>query len=234
MVTILTIESEFESAESLGYKTVMYCDPRTEDTVIRWGNSEIVGPEYRKVVNPSKAISLNCHKLKALLKMSEVVKTPQTFTENVPSNRLVLIRPINHSNGDGFRVIRGPKPVPREHYGTTWVKTKTEYRVWFAWDQTACAKRVPITIVDGQPVEPEPIKKFPCRSGWGYKFLEKTPDKLHDDVMKAAKKIGLDIGAADVLVKGEEFIFLELNSAPTVDDTRIREFYQNAINSRVS
>lgn len=238
MVTILTIESELESAKSLGYPTVLECDSRTTDTVIRWGNSAMPdGREFTKVVNTSKAIRLNCHKLRALEKMSEVVNTPKIYKQKVPSKKLALLRPFNHTGGEDFRVVTGPKDVPPEYYGTDWIKTKTEYRVWFAWDHTLCAKRVRV-LPDGpdgkgwkNDTSPEP--EFPCRSEWGYKFMDYVPNPLHADTIKAARLIGLDTGAADVLIRGEKYIFLELNSAPTVDVDRLRRFYQNAIDSKV-
>lgn len=239
MVTVMTIESEQKSAERLGYTTTIdFCDPRTNDVVIRWGNSELTGrTDFKRVVNPSKAIVLNCHKLNALHKLAQVVKTPTLYTKRAPAETLVLLRPIAHTNGEGFKVVKGPIDIDRGFYGTSWVKTKLEYRVWFAWNKTLCAERVKLRKYsgdDGQDyttdvrIKPE---RYPCRSSWGYKFLENTPRALHRDVIKATKKIGLSLGAADVLVSDDEFIFLELNSAPTVDHKKIRVFFQSAINS---
>lgn len=52
--------------------------------------------------------------------------------------------------------------------------------------------------------------------------------------MKAVKVIGLELGAADVLYdpKTRKYFFLELNSAPTLDNERILTFFQKAIHDK--
>lgn len=240
MVKILTINSEFRSASKLGFPTFEYLD-LDDDIVIRWGNSYSFAlgrrkeKEYSKVINPAKAIILNCHKLNALKKLNEVVSTPKIYTKRVPGKNLVLVRPVEHSNGTGFCVKRGPFRIDSEHYGTSWIETPEEYRVWFAWNKTLCAKRAQV-VKDGDTYvrDPEAVtQEYPCRSSWGYIFEEQVPVKLHEDTLKAARQIGLTTGAADILVKDGKFIFLELNSAPTVDDDLIKNFYVEAINSNL-
>lgn len=229
MVRILTIDNELESAESLGFPTTLDLGPETDDLVIRWGNSTLYGDrEFSRVVNPAKAIKLNVHKLDALRKLSSVVDTPRAFVTKVPNNVTALVRSIDH--GDDFNVVKGPYQVPQGRYATTWIKTDVEYRVWFAWDKTTVAKRVPIRGDEEQAAQVN--DEFPCRREWGYKFLDTVPQKLHNDVLRASRAIGLSLGAADVLVKGNRFIFVELNSAPSIDHPRLREFYQRHINHR--
>jgi hypothetical protein len=52
---------------------------------------------------------------------------------------------------------------------------------------------------------------------------------LRNQTLLAAKKIGLEFGAADVLFHKGKWYFLELNSAPSVDHRVVREFYQAAM-----
>ena len=57
-----------------------------------------------------------------------------------------------------------------------------------------------------------------CRSHWGYRYMEEAvPTKLIKQVLKAAKVIGLELGAADVLEKDGKFYICELNTAYSVD-----------------
>ena len=231
-VTILTIESELESAERLGFATDLELDPSFDGTVIRWGNSTIYGGrEFSRVVNPAESIALNVHKLNALRKLSNVVKTPRAFVTKVPSGVTALLRSIKHGEEATFKIVKGPHDVPNDHYATTWIHTDLEYRVWFAWDKTITAKRVPIDGDEEQAEEKN--SEFPCRREWGYKFIDSTPQALHTQVLRAAREIGLTLGAADVLVRGGEFIFLELNSAPSIDHRRLEEFFVRHINHRL-
>lgn len=71
--------------------------------------------------------------------------------------------------------------------------------------------------------------QFPCRSEWGYYFVNNIP-KLSKQTLLAKKTIGLDFGAADVLKYKNEYYFLELNSAPSIDHWRLEEFYKKEIN----
>jgi glutathione synthase/RimK-type ligase-like ATP-grasp enzyme len=52
--------------------------------------------------------------------------------------------------------------------------------------------------------------------------------------MKAMGAIGLELGAADVLYvpSTRKYYFLELNSAPTLDNDKITAFFQKAIKDK--
>lgn len=227
MPIVFTIDSELASAQKLGYETCCYIDDYVNaydnDVIIRWGNSSKVYDstgsyrEFRNIINPSSAICLNCTKPVALRKMSRVVNTPAIYKVRVPKNKLVVLRPTTHTGGNGFKVVKGPLElrIGRE-YATDFIPTKTEFRVWFIGNKTLCAKRVA-----GKYNE---VTEYPCRSNWGYSFCDVHPI-LHRDTILAAKAIGLDVGAADVLYRKGKFYFLELNSAPTIDDRKILKFF---------
>jgi len=229
-IQILTIDSELRSAESMGYKTYLYPeDVNYKFPVIRWGNSmEYIGSnctynyEFEKVYNPRKAIRLNCDKLQSKKSISECVKIPKLYTKEVPLNVLCVIREINHSCGDNFHVKLGPVKLTRDQYAAEFLQTDTELRVWFALGKTLGAYRVPLRS--------NKITKYPCRSGWGYSYTSISKE-LSNSVIKAAKIIGLDFGAADILKYQDEYYFLELNSAPSVDHPVVREFFQKQINT---
>jgi hypothetical protein len=229
MIQVLTIDQEYESALRLGYKTHPYmfghADDFDDSIMIRWGyggsiyNKDGKVSEFKFVVNTQTAISLNCQKDKALKELAKVVKTPAFYDTEVPAGKLVVVRPTYHTGGIGFVVKPGPFELLKdEEYATEFLKTNTEFRVWFANDQTLCARRV----------TKKEVEKYPCRSKWGYKF-QKISKSLHKQTLLAAKQIGLETGAADVLWYKGSYYFLELNSAPSVDMMKIERFYKRNI-----
>ena len=230
MIKVLTINSEAKSAKRLGLPTTIGSfEKRVElladDIVIRWGNStqHYNASNYRadfyQVVNPAAAIRANCDKFNSTLALSRVVDTPRLFHDLVPNGITAVVRPIEHSAGKDFKVKVGEYELRNGEYATEFIKTDTEVRVWFCGNATLCAKRVPMRDTEEGD--------FPCRSGWDYHFcFQKTPDSLHMSTLKAAKTIGLDCGAADILVKDGIFYFLELNSAPTIDKMRLEKFFK--------
>jgi predicted ATP-grasp superfamily ATP-dependent carboligase len=226
MINVFTINNEYDSACRLGYQTFTYRDNYVEEydsnVNIRWGNSGLLlnknGNEvdFKRVINPAHNISFNCRKNKSLKKLAEVVLTPKIYEENVPDGELVVVRPMEHAGGSDFSVKTGPFTLEIGYqYATQYIKTKTEYRVWFINGKTLCAKRACS----------RDKSKYPCRSEWGYIFCPITK-QLHDDTVRAALHIGLEVGAADVLSKNGHYYFLELNSAPTIDMMRIERFYK--------
>jgi hypothetical protein len=226
---IVTCQSEYESASSLGLPCTvwdMHEDYRKDkDLLIRWGasgeESEDVGAFH--VANPSKAIAANVRKLNAIRILARVVDTPKLFSGSVPAGVKVVYRPTRHSAGKGFGVKVGPFRIEYAHYATEYIKTDTEVRAWFSPFGIMVGKRVALArLKQTSNVE------HPCRSEWGYSFITK-PRGLEEQVMKAAKEIGLHFGAADILIHEGKYYFLELNSAPSVDCRAVREFYQRAI-----
>ena len=233
MIHVLTCESEQASATRLRYEDVTTDVKSVEDwendLVIRWGRSawswttdyrgNEVRAEYNRVINPRRAIYLNCCKAKALQRLQEVVNTPNIWLpgQTVPEGQEAVHRAVHHAGGAGFNVQTGPFVVAPESYATSWIPSRVEYRVWFCGDDTMCGvRRIGSVCPD----------KYPCRSQWGYDFKQSVPAKLHKDTLLAASTIGLEFGAADIMYLGDKFYFLELNSAPTIDKLVIEEFYK--------
>ena len=232
MIKLLTIDSERNSAQKLGFETHVYNYDRIEkydnDIIIRWGNSSLFYDkdgklkEFKNVLNRGENIRLNCEKNKSLQKLSGVVKTPKIYYEEVSKNRLVVYRSIWHSNGKGFKVEKGPFKIKKEYYATQWIKTDKEFRVFYCNNnggQFLLCRR--ITYRKDRLKE-----RYKCRSKWGYSFFKKVPEKLKKQVKLAFDRIKLDIGAADILYKDKRYYFLEINSSPTVDSDQIENFYK--------
>jgi hypothetical protein len=230
-VKIITIDSEKESAERLGFDTITrggdYAHKLDNHIVVRWGNSvwaftrEGKHCEYKNIVNPAQAIRNNVMKRDALKKLAQVVMVPAIYEKKVPTGVLAVIRPMEHAAGNGFNVVEGPYDVQRGTYGTRFLQTPTEYRVWFCGNQTMCGRRVKMRINEEQ--------KYPCRSNWGYEFSGGVSMDLHRQTVLASRKLGLDCGAADLLYHRGKYYFLELNSAASVDHRVVREFFQNSL-----
>lgn len=232
-LVIYAFQSDLEKVRRIGFPTTTYAQLRTydyaNDVVVRWGksNAPVNGAgakvrDFLHVLNPAGAIRLNVQKAKALSLLSEVVRTPRIWTKAVPKRKLAVVRPLTHSQGRDFTVVRGPRRIPRGHYATEFIRTDFEVRVWVCrtgptTGHTMCARRVKMKKdVEGV---------YPCRSEWGYRWM-KTPKVLHQMVIKAGAKVGLDVYAADVLRKGGRWFLTELNSAVCVDARSIREFVQ--------
>lgn len=240
MIHILTIDNEYESALRLGYPNTIveadYVDEYANAVVVRWGNglpsfakpedNETVVSEFPQVINPRAAICRNVQKDQALKLLSQVVYTPRMWEQEieVPVNETVVHRVVRHHGGYGFNVQTGPFIVDLGCYATQWIPSNTEYRVWFCGTDTMCGIR---------SVRRPCTDKYPCRSMWGYTFKSKVPAKLHQDTLAAAEAIGLDCGAADVLVYEGNYYFLELNSAATIDKQVIEDFYKKSLTNLI-
>jgi len=235
-IRVFTIDSEIESATRLGFSTSSYLEDYVEkydsDVVIRWGNSRWMSSrtsqgryvDFKNVINPAKIIRQNCCKAEATKLMAQVVNVPTLWEKKVPTGVLAVVRPHEHSAGSGFSVQKGPFDVQKGTYATRYLdvtKEGGEYRVWFCGNRTMAGRRVKMSCNEEQ--------KFPCRSKWGYSFCDGISKDLRNQTLLAAKKIGLEFGAADVLFHKGKWYFLELNSAPSVDHRVVREFYQAAM-----
>ncbi len=161
----------------------------------------------------------NCNKYQASITLSKVVNVPKLFDKKVPNGITAVVRPFSHTAGSDFKIIKGEYSLENGlEYASEFINTEIELRVWFVGNATMCAKRIPI---DGN----EQDKR--CRSLWSYKFCYKqTPEKLHDESIKAAKELNLDFGCFDVLVVGNKYYFLEANTASSLDNLRVERFYK--------
>jgi glutathione synthase/RimK-type ligase-like ATP-grasp enzyme len=206
------------------------------DVIIRWGNASLSvdrfgqRTDFRNVLNPAQAVIANMNKPTAHDILSKVVATPRMFRKYTPDRGLFVVRPYSHQEGNGFKVVEAKGQSIRLQegwqYATEFIRTDAEYRVWFIGDRTIRARR---TRTDEQQCETFP--RFPCRSKWGYVFCKEMPQGLHNQTIKAAKAIGLDCGAADILLANGTWYFLELNSAPSADLGILQRWMRESIRS---
>ena len=234
-ILLYSLQNDLEKVSTIGLPTVSSLDglPARQinnTVVVRWGKSMIPNGyerDFKYVINPSNAIRLNVQKKRAQeVMIRRGVRTPRLFDKVVPKGVVAVMRPMEHEEGNGYTICRGEMHVPPGHYATEFIKTDTEVRVWFARTgrahmDTLMAYRV--------PMKGQREGHFPCRASFGYDDFQGAPRHLHDQVLKAANAIGLDCGAADILIVGNKGVILELNSSPSVDFRHIRTFYREAL-----
>jgi hypothetical protein len=237
-IKIYTCNSEVDSVRSLGFDVSVeiggnYAPSFSNDCVIRWGNSRRIYnnasdknngivSEFPNVINSGKAIKANLNKLRSIEVMSTIVKTPKTFTFEVPEGVKAVIRPLEHSGGAEFNLVTGPYEIQEGYYGVEFLETDSEFRCWFINGKTLVGRRVATTE--------EQRRQAPCRSKWGYEYIHSEFAKLREQTLKAAKLLGIEVGASDVLKVGNEYVFLEINTAVSCDTNTVREFYKAGIN----
>lgn len=238
-VIILTCNSELESAKKLGYENTVtilngITDQYKTDLVVRWGNgAEYVNQfgsasEFPNAITNYKNIELNCSKHECSKKLSEVVLTPKLWTKNIPRGKLAVYRPTAHASGKDFKVVKGSFNIEPNHYATEFIKSDREIRVWYCNGKTMAARRVTKN-------QKRLSEEFKCRSLWSYKIWKKTPKHLHKKAIKAANHLGFKYGAFDIIIsKDNKYYFLENNTAPSLDHSKIIKFYQRGLKSIVN
>lgn len=231
MIKLYTISSEEKSAAKLGYETHLHVEGYTEDEdkniSVRWGNSgrtyskNGLVTDFKNVLNKATSIRTNCVKDKALSILSKVVSVPKFFRsgEKIPKGCDVIYRPVEHTAGQNFRLIKGGNFVCEYGmYAKEYIKTDREWRVYFCGNQTmGCLRYAHKEGLD-------PI----CKSLWSYDF-RRLPDILKEQSFKAKAALDLDFGCFDVLEKNHEFYYLEGNTACTLDHSAITRFFQRGL-----
>lgn len=191
-------------------------------TVIRWGTSDLchLPRDFDVVMNPAIKIKENSDKLRSLLKMAVAVTTPTIFRRTIPSGVKAVVRPMEHSRGSDFHLVTGPATVPSGHYAKEFISNTSEYRVWFVGDAYFSGKRAPMESQGQRATDP-------CRSLWGYSGFAGATENQVRFVGAAKRALGLDFGAADILWDrdNEEYLMLEINTAPALDHDRVLQFY---------
>ena len=235
---VFTRPENRQSAERLGYPLSLG-NARgipAGSNVIRWGVSS---PEDQRgwgtVLNKSAVLQISIDKVAALQALARVVTTPKLFLEGqtLPAGKYV-VRPYVHAQGSDFQLVTssGNRRVAEGHHATEFIPDTNEYRVWFVRGEYLVARRVPLEAQGNTPTDP-------CRSTWGYEAVQTCFPKLKAEMDKARMAIPLDFGAADVLWKedydanGGRWVFLEINSAPSLDTPRVLRHFQTHLQAIV-
>ena len=219
---VLTPNGEADSAKKLGFQVVTkWAEVPKRAVVIRWGHSG--GPQFRFELNPQPAIKLNVDKYESKKKIASVVRAPKLYHEGEKvTQHKCIVRPAHHAAGEGFSIKAPPFTVAAGHYASEALTPSKEYRVWFDSDgYSLVGRRDPMTPEQHK----DALNDFPCRSLWGYVWIDQPSEKLVQYTHAAAKALGLDFGAADFLLHDGKWYCLELNTAPSLDHKRVIHFF---------
>jgi len=196
--------------------------------ILRWGQSathhykDFTRGDFANVINCSAAGRLNVQKPLALKAISKVTLTPKLYEKIIPKGKLAVHRPTTHSKGRDFQVIKGFHRIGFGSYATQLIPNKKEWRIWFCNGKVMGATRVTQN-------KKRLAEKYPVKSLWNYKFYKRIPKGAIENTLKAAKAIGLDFGAADIIEHRNKFYVLENNTAPALDQEPIEKFYKKEL-----
>lgn len=206
------------------------------DIVVRWGCTK--APEYdgiaSKVYNHAENISANSNKLNSLRSFGRVgLRVPRIYTNKREIARFpVLGRDTHHYGGKDIVIINGSNTgrnnfdaIPDKDFYVEVIPSRAEYRVHvFLGRVIRITKKVfrGHTRDDVRVAERDIIRNDTF--GWGHQNVDEreVPDNIKDAAKRSMAAVGLDFGAADVLIdmQGNPYV-LEVNTAPRLGDTGI-------------
>ena len=243
-IIVYTCSSEIENLEKLKEVFTVtteltgYCEDYSNKIVIRLGRSNRLPSrrngrptDFKNVINPSANIRANCNKKNSSLAMSKIVRVPRIFENEVPNGIETVYRPLLHlPAGQDFSIKRGPFLIEKDFYAVELIRDVKEYRVWRAGNLLKMAERyTPYPERWGKDGRIFNERDFPCRSNHPYVQKSFIPDVLKEQVMKASDLLGLECCACDILKRGNEYYFLEINSCPSVDVGSLALFFKEGI-----
>lgn len=224
MSRILARPRTIKSARLIGYPA--YQDSITDllpgESVIIWGNSDARPIEGHPMLNSNSRICTNKLRMHQTFQAGEV-PSPTLYERDIPDGVEAVIRPLEHQGGSGFMRGRGPLRVPSGHYATEFLESELEYRVFFFNEEKFNVCR---TKTSGDSLE--------CRSQWDYYYCRCGP-RISEIVDKARRATQLDFGAVDILdLNGRSnYMVLEVNTAPALDDDRVLGWFQMRLDNWV-
>jgi glutathione synthase/RimK-type ligase-like ATP-grasp enzyme len=198
-----------------------------DDTLIRWGARMPLNENGCTVINPVEALSLCSHKDKfRALMMENMIRVPYTVTNATFLDELnysngVVIRPHYHRAGKNFHLVNSlsearavlAKEKYPMWYASEYINKTQEFRVQYAFGRIVSIKEKP---------NPNNGIKGPWNFDtngltWTYVQWENYKLPVVKEVIKAAKVIGIDICAIDVMVDALDNVYiLEINTAPAL------------------
>lgn len=218
MDVVLTNPRNAVSAIRLGLPVVSSLSTfNRDDNVINWGRSD--GPNDVNVLNHGAQIAITINKRRYLeLLCSSGVSVPEVYGPGrLPQRGQYVVRPDQHEEGNEFSIANGGDYVADGHHATKFITPTREYRVWFANNKFLTARRIP------RPSEGETDES--CRSRWGYQATSNF-DGAVALCRQALAVAPLHFGAFDLLWATDQhkWYILEVNSAPSLDSERVRNF----------
>lgn len=207
--------------------------PDNVDNLVRWGCTSKLAA--KKTINKAAGISNNGNKLHARKLMQEIgVPTPKLYTDEIEFP--CIVRKQHHAQGKHFYYCENTEQLAdalkklegQAIYISEFIDKEREFGVFFF------NKRI------WQVVEKLPREEYKDQKHiiWNashdthyYEYINwsEWPLEPLTDVIKAAEKIGLDFGRADVIEKDGKYFILEVNSAHTLKSEYAKETFAKVL-----
>lgn len=185
-----------------------------QGTFIRYGNTVAC---QGRCLNAVSAIQLASNKLNSLMIMHyNNVSCPRVVPmEGVYDFPRIFRKRYHHDGSDRPVIVQAGGTPPRGYdYALEFLQSADEYRVHVFKDRSICVQQRR-SVGDGHPL----IRT----TGWGLFQTEDFPDGIRALGVQAVKSLGLDFGAADIIV-GEKMHVVEVNTAPGLSPRRGKRY----------
>lgn len=195
----------------------------SSEYTLNWGASNLAQIEGR-IINKASAIALAANKPQAILTMGTLAPNMWWPSEHI-THYPVVGRPDYHSKGRHFylchnkmdvrRALR--RKVPATHF-LEFLDLPHEYRVH---------------IINGKVIKlVEKTGGFGVIRNHRFGWYFGTPtvnqlDHVRNAAKEAVKRLGLDIGAADVMADEHRAFVLEVNTAPSLNDSSLATYVRH-------
>jgi predicted ATP-grasp superfamily ATP-dependent carboligase len=196
--------------------------PTEEDTLVRYGIAGNREKDYLfgTVINSGESIIKASNKrMSALILQRRKIPSPKIFlhVEDIRATDLPVVRRLkHHSRGSDIKLVTSLRHIPQGDYYSKFIESNCEYRI-HVFDGKAIRVQLKVkgeeTVDDDRDFIHNVENGFLLKDTFDHNLnLEKEMIPIAEN---AVKLLGLDFGAADVLVgKDNKPYILEVNSAP--------------------
>lgn len=206
----------------INFEKIRSFSPMKNDVIIRWGNRipyENTGYiSYNSITAQNKAHN---KKLSRQIMLEAGVNCPKLMTPDNYTNEIVIARPLSHSKGKNFIVLKNREDFVRHYnnnknswYYSEFIDKEAEFRVHCFLGKVLAVLQKP-NPGDGQIAWNRSINEDP--------FILMDWSKVRKDVclqaLLACEALGVDISGVDVIWKDNKAYVLELNMAPTLNSS---------------
>lgn len=212
--------------------------PRGLRLQINWGSSQVVTRPDVRLLNPTASVALAANKLQSLRRMQEAGVSVPPFWERAEEvergdSTIILARTmLRASGGRGITVVRAGENLPAAPLYTKYIRKEAEYRVHVGSGRVLAVQQKRMRNGADPDANARLIRNYD--NGWIFAVdnVEFATDELRDDVTRqainAVASLGLDFGAADVIVsrgRNQRAYVLEVNTAPGIESPTVLASY---------
>ena len=194
-----------------------------EEVVVRWGCTSTLGGNVKAVINPTKHIHRVADKVGCRKLLQEAgVSVPKTiFRDNgvIPGDlfddgKILIGRRATHSQGRHMKVITTMEELFEDKTSAYWseyIPKEKEYRVYCGFGRVLAVA--------------EKIAEDKTQIAWNHaqggsifhnvKWKD-WPREMCMEALRAQKACKIDFTGIDMMVLGDDYYVLELNSAPSL------------------